>query len=74
MCAAGYTAFGEASALAPVPLRLRDQAQFGRERRSFIYQAGRTAAEAHTHSLTLSLTHTRTVLYAHTHTQGRKAT
>lgn len=74
VCAAGYTAFGEASALAPVPLRLRDQAQFGRERRSFIYQAGRTAAEAHTHSLTLSLTHTRTVLYAHTHTQGRKAT
>lgn len=61
MCAAGYTAFGEASALAPVPLRLRGQAQFGRERRSFIYQAGRTAAEAHTH------THTHTILYAHTH-------
>lgn len=66
VCAAGYTAFGEASALAPVPLRLRGQAQFGRERRSFIYQAGRTAAEAHTHS--------HTILYAHTYTQGRQAT
>lgn len=55
MCAAGYTAFGEASALAPVPLRLRGQAQFGRERRAFIYQAERTAAaeeEAHTLSHT----------------------
>ena len=63
VCAAGYTAFGEASALAPVPLRLRGQAQFGRERRSFIYQEGRTAAEAHAH----------TPYCRHTLRQGRQA-
>lgn len=74
VCAAGYTAFGEASALAPVPLRLRDQAQFGRERRSFIYQAGRTAAEAHTHSLSHSRSHTHGRYCTHTliHRAGRQ--
>lgn len=66
-CAAGYTAFREASAPTPVPLRLRGQAQFGRERRSFIYPAGRTAAEA--------LAHSHTILYAHAHThRGWQAT
>lgn len=66
VCTAGYTAFREASALAPVPLRLRGQAQFGRERRSFLFIRQGAPRRRRTH--------TRYCTHTHAHTQGRQAT
>lgn len=54
VCGWIHTAFGEASALAPVPLRLRGQAQFGRERSDAPFYLSGTAAHTpyctHTHT------------------------
>lgn len=60
MCAAGYTAFGEASALAPVPLRLRGQAQSVWARATLLYLSGRAHSGGGAHTLTRGTVRTHT--------------
>lgn len=72
MCAAGYTAFGEAWAGAPVPLRLRGQAQFRAARLYLSDRALQRRKRTRAHWL---LTHVTVRAHTHTlHTLGRQAT